>query len=336
MCLSGICPHRFDLCSVDIARARDSGLPRFSDLHSCFGLGEVSSSFNQTFGPENSAKLAQLYASPQDVDPLVGMLAQQRHHADSTGARFLPPLLSTVIGDQFWRLHDGDSFFYLRQPASERSQIANLTMAEVIKRNSNVACLPPDMPVLASKRAACFGGGSMQASAALEFTRSLPLLPGMHMSWSIFDGKTLSMLVMAKTTGFMAVGLGAHKMVDVDVIYMSVAEDGVKCQEGKLEHRSTPKQLFADTIVPGSLGGFEANGTTGVSFQRELATGDPDAYVILPSGEVKIIFAVGASDTLSYPASSREGPRPSTLGQGQGRWKAMARLCSTCAVSMEW
>ena len=101
----------FDLASLNIQRGRDHGLPPYNTVRLAYGLTPVTDFFEVTGDPELAAALAGVYASVDDIDLWVGILAEDHLPGSSVGE-----LLSAILIDQFERLRDGDRFFYLNDP----------------------------------------------------------------------------------------------------------------------------------------------------------------------------------------------------------------------------
>ena len=80
------------------------------------------------------ARLAAVYASPDDVDLWVGALAE-----DPLPGSHLGELNHLVVSRQFEILRDGDRFWYERAVSPrDRDMIAGTTLAEVIRRNTTI------------------------------------------------------------------------------------------------------------------------------------------------------------------------------------------------------
>lgn len=107
-----------DLLSIDIARGRDHGIPAYYKFRKMCRMPQNIRVFNDLY-PEVSLKiikqLRQTYKSVYDVDLLVGgalesVLRNKTH--DENDASFFGPTLQCIIGEQFYRLKMGDSYFY--------------------------------------------------------------------------------------------------------------------------------------------------------------------------------------------------------------------------------
>jgi len=123
-----------DLVALNIQRGRDMGLPHFNRVRRDFGLPRIHKFSHLTKDPSVRATLDDLYESVDDIDPFVGFLAE-----DDMPGRMVGPTLFRVLVDQFRRSRDGDRFWYeatLRR--GERRYVERSTLAEIIRRNSNV------------------------------------------------------------------------------------------------------------------------------------------------------------------------------------------------------
>lgn len=131
----------FDLASLNIQRGRDHGLPDFNKLRDSLGLGQVDDFSDVTSDPALQAALEQVYGDIDLVDPWVGALAEDHHASANVGVTIYRSLV-----DQFQRLRDGDRYWYQRTFQGERLQlIENTSLADIIKRNTNIADLQPNV-----------------------------------------------------------------------------------------------------------------------------------------------------------------------------------------------
>ncbi len=124
----------FDLASLNIQRGRDHGLASYNAVRAAFGLRPARSFADLNPDPEVVERLASVYASPEDIDPWVGMLAERHVPGAMVG-----PTLRAVLGDQFRRLRDGDRFFYrhhLDAPLVE--MVEQQSLAVIIRRNTEI------------------------------------------------------------------------------------------------------------------------------------------------------------------------------------------------------
>jgi hypothetical protein len=125
-----------DLASININRAREMGLPDFNTIRRSFGLPAAQDFFDICQDPEVVDILTGLYGTVDNVDPWVGLLAE-----DHMPSALFGPTLMHIMSDQFAALRDGDRFYYENDPAftvEEIEEIQNTTLGDVIKRNSGI------------------------------------------------------------------------------------------------------------------------------------------------------------------------------------------------------
>ncbi|MBT9315957.1 peroxidase family protein [Leptothoe spongobia] len=128
-----------DLAAVDIERGRDVGLPDYNQARVDMGLAPVTSFAEITSDTAVQAVLEQLYGTVDDIDVIVGGLAEDHEPGAMVGELF-----QTVIADQFMRLRDGDRFWYENGQFTqvELDDIQGTTLASLIQRNTDITTLP--------------------------------------------------------------------------------------------------------------------------------------------------------------------------------------------------
>ncbi|MEC9374368.1 MAG: peroxidase family protein [Planctomycetota bacterium] len=135
----------FDLAALNIQRGRDHGIADYNTVRQAYGLAPVASFSDISSDPATQAALASVYANPNEIDPWVGLLAEDHVPGGSFGETIV-----AIMADQFGRLRDGDRFFYLNgdDPAGLNSILAELgmtiddiddcTLADVILANTSL------------------------------------------------------------------------------------------------------------------------------------------------------------------------------------------------------
>ncbi len=126
-----------DLASININRGRERGLPDFNTIRVALGL-EPYQLFREINSDQRvSGRLLGLYRDVEDLDPWVGMLAEDKA---SEGDLFGETIKQFMIV-QFELLRDGDRFFYENDPVlseSEKELIRKTTMHDIIMRNTDI------------------------------------------------------------------------------------------------------------------------------------------------------------------------------------------------------
>lgn len=124
----------FDLASLNIQRGRDHGLPDYNSTRVEFGFAAVDG-FHQISGDATvNQRLSDLYATVNDIDPWVGLLAEPPAEGALVGET-----LRAILFDQFDRLRSGDRFWYEAYLPVEMVEMVNeQTLATIIRRNTNI------------------------------------------------------------------------------------------------------------------------------------------------------------------------------------------------------
>jgi len=124
----------FDLASLNIQRGRDHGLPAYNALRRHAGLPPARTFADITRNAAAARRLASVYATPDLVDPWVGMLAE-----DDVQGALVGPTLKHVLARQFEALRNGDRFWYENHLAPEtRRFVEQQTLATVVRRNTAI------------------------------------------------------------------------------------------------------------------------------------------------------------------------------------------------------
>ena len=124
----------FDLASLNIQRGRDHGVPGYNDLREAMGLVRVTQFGQITSDAELADALFETYGDVNEIDLWVGGLAE-----DAVTGSQLGELFQEILIQQFTALRDGDRFWWENHlTADERNQIADTTLAEIIRDNTGI------------------------------------------------------------------------------------------------------------------------------------------------------------------------------------------------------
>lgn len=145
-----------DLASMNIERGRDHGLADYNTMLSTYeslmagvpGFDQVDLTAALDFddlntSPEIIAQLETLYSSVSALDPWMMALAET--HVDGTN---VGPLVLAGLVDQFTRLRDGDSHFYMgnsylwSDEVSEVVNFDNLVLMDIVAWNTDMKNSP--------------------------------------------------------------------------------------------------------------------------------------------------------------------------------------------------
>jgi hypothetical protein len=125
----------FDLAALNIQRGRDHGLADYNTIRHDFGLPRVTSFSQITSNTELAQTLQDLYTNINDIDPWVGLLAEDHVPGSSLG-----PTHIAILSDQFTRLRDGDRFWYQNLGLSQAAlaTLESTRLSDLFRRNTSV------------------------------------------------------------------------------------------------------------------------------------------------------------------------------------------------------
>jgi hypothetical protein len=124
-----------DLASLNIQRGRDHNLPSYNDMRDALGLQRIESFDNPIFQEGVGEQLASVYSSPDDMDLWAGGLAE-----NPSGDSMLGETFTKIVAEQFAKTAQADKDFYSRSMSAEdQDLLSNLTLADVIRANSDSA-----------------------------------------------------------------------------------------------------------------------------------------------------------------------------------------------------
>lgn len=123
-----------DLAAFNIQRGRDHGLADYNSIRQRVGLPAVTDFDELPMNESMQTTMAELYADVDQIDPWVGMLAEQHLPGCSVGET-----MRQILVMQFVRLRDGDRFWYQRMVSDQqRQRIHQTRLSHVLHRNSGV------------------------------------------------------------------------------------------------------------------------------------------------------------------------------------------------------
>ncbi len=128
-----------DLASININRGRERGLPDFNTLRQDIGLSMYGTFNDINSDPAVAQALEDLYGTVFDIDPWVGMLAEDHMNDALFGSTIMK-----IMEDQFYDLREGDRFYYEIDPVltqAEIDDIRNTTFRDIIMRNTGITVM---------------------------------------------------------------------------------------------------------------------------------------------------------------------------------------------------
>lgn len=125
-----------DLAAININRGRDRGLPDFNSIREDFGLDKYRYFIEINPNPEVFVDIQYAYFDLNNIDPWVGMLAENH----MPGALFGETVMA-IMTEQFRNLRDGDRFYYENDPSlsvMEKNWIRKNRLVDVLRRNTSI------------------------------------------------------------------------------------------------------------------------------------------------------------------------------------------------------
>jgi peroxidase len=128
-----------DLIAIDIQRGRDLGLNTLNQTRKALGLAPYASFAELTADKALQSQFQALYRSIDEVDLFMGGQAERHAEGAVVGETF-----REILRRQFHALRVGDRFFWANQGFGRdmEARIANTTLSEIIKRNTDTARVP--------------------------------------------------------------------------------------------------------------------------------------------------------------------------------------------------
>ncbi|NOY43176.1 MAG: peroxiredoxin [Planctomycetes bacterium] len=175
-----------DLVALNVQRGRENGLADYNTLRVAYGLSPRTSFSEITSDVVVQTALESLYSSVDEIDAWVGALAEEHLAGASVGE-----LISAALTDQFTRVRDGDSFFYIGDADLQAPEILallgtekmvpfeELTMMDIVNWNTSFDSMPGSFFMAVPEPASwvLLGLGSLLALSAprrLGYGRSRP------------------------------------------------------------------------------------------------------------------------------------------------------------------
>jgi peroxidase len=131
-----------DLIAIDIQRGRDVGLGTLNQTRKSLGLKPHASFAALTSDKVLQAQFKSLYGDIDQVDLFMGGQAEVHAAGAAVGETF-----QAIIARQFHALRAGDRFFWTNQAfdSDTAAQIAQTTLGQIIKRNTDTARVPQNV-----------------------------------------------------------------------------------------------------------------------------------------------------------------------------------------------
>jgi len=128
-----------DLAAINIQRGRERGLADFNTIRQNAGLFRYTSFRHINSDPAVYNALEATYGNINDIDPWVGMLAEEPMENSLFGQTIL-----RLMQIQFMLLREGDRYYFENDaalPADMKAAIRNTRMVDIIKRNTDISLM---------------------------------------------------------------------------------------------------------------------------------------------------------------------------------------------------
>ena len=133
-----------DLLSINLARARERGLPDYNTIRADLSLTPHADFNSLTSDPVLSGNLSDVYGGDiSKLDPWIGFMSEDHIPGTLVGEG-----LHSILKLQFQALRDGDRYYYENDPAftaTEIDELKNTTLSQVILRNTSIETLQEDV-----------------------------------------------------------------------------------------------------------------------------------------------------------------------------------------------
>ncbi len=132
-----------DLLSLNLQRGREHGLADYNTIRVNVGLPALTDFSEITSNTTIQQQLESLYGDINDIDPWVGMMAE-----DHLSGKLFGETMHKILKMQFEALRNGDRYYYENDPALTEQQIQaikNTKLADIIRRNTSIEFIQNDI-----------------------------------------------------------------------------------------------------------------------------------------------------------------------------------------------
>ncbi|CAJ0900786.1 1422_t:CDS:10 [Entrophospora sp. SA101] len=269
-----------DIASLDGVRSRDRGIPLYNEIRTAYNFKPATDWSDITNNTVIQTRLKQLYTSVDNVEALVGALAEDHLPGSNLG-----PLIRKSMIDQFTAIRDSDRFYY-ESPGSgwsldEINQINNITWRDIITRNVPQFTLPTNIWFV--QPSVTFGTTNIFDSNAPDYPSSnyLRLSDVYEIRWKIVgDGNTghlQLLLTMLSVNSWFGLGFNSidNGMLGADFIVLRNSNDGQNIEVGNYKSAGyQPPMKDVNNQYVEVLNQKFVNFTTQVELRRPLIASD--------------------------------------------------------------
>jgi peroxidase len=200
-----------DLLALDIQRGRDHGLADYNTARQAYGLPAVTSFGQISSDPNVQAQLQALYGSVDNIDLLVGALAEDHMPGSAVG-----PTFQAILVDQFERTRAGDRLWFENTfSGPELDALERVTLADVIRWNTGLTNLQDNVFYFQAGTIAGHAFADLNQDGLREAGE--PGLAGITVELRDAAGMLLATTVTAADGSYSFVGQNAGTSYQVDV-----------------------------------------------------------------------------------------------------------------------
>lgn len=127
-----------DLAAINIQRGRERGIPDYNTVRQGYGLERKNEFIEICVDVEQAELLESTYSSIDNLDPWVGLLAE-----DHLPNSMFGEALNVILAEQFDALRTGDRYYYQNDQylsSEEVEFIASSSFSELVSRNTSIKC----------------------------------------------------------------------------------------------------------------------------------------------------------------------------------------------------
>lgn len=223
-----------DLAAININRGRERGLPDFNSLREQLGLAKLKSFSEITNDSKTVEHLKLLYKDINNIDPWVGMLAED-HMPNSMVGR----TVMTILARQFQNLRDGDRFYFeadSRLSTTDRARIKATKFRDIIMRNTDITIMQENvfeaMPTSELPQGPDLLAGQLSAVAypnptSGEFIVKVKANSAFELKVSLYDiqGRKIDSFKKALHQGDNFINLSMDKVIPESLIHVVIEKD---------------------------------------------------------------------------------------------------------------
>ncbi|GBB83501.1 hypothetical protein RclHR1_10200008 [Rhizophagus clarus] len=290
-----------DIAALDIVRSRDHGIPSYNDARQAFGLPRKVSWADITSDPDVQQKLQSTYATVDQIEPLMGALAEPHINGGNYGE-----LISYSFNATWTRIRDSDRFWYENKEVSgfsdaDISKIQTTRLVDIIRRNTPASSIFPDNLWFVQPSA-------VTTSYSNNYGYGVSFADGFNMQWKIEGSDVVFLITVSSVNSWFGIGFNPNgaAMKDTDMMIFSNSDDSSAVNGNNykgVDRAIKPRLLPPDDQILTILDGTKvANGMTTVEVKRPLDAKNRKSL----KDQIEMVYAWNLnSNQLAYHGGNR-------------------------------